>query len=203
MLAAVLCLLQDCCLNPCAQIACAALVNGDIELHSYAVSTGAPGDEDNPVIISSFLQERFAAHAPSKAGDEDEDDDEDGLSCRAVSFMGSGEQLLAGYSDSCIKVFDLTKGKCVATYDDAHEDKVSRLLCVSEQVFASGDETGEVTLWDMRSKAKVYSYNSHKDYISDFALHDDGRSLVAVSGDGTLSVHDTAVRWVRGCCSML
>lgn len=162
------------------------MASGGVELYSYAVSKSAPkdGSEGEVVSITQFKQDSFPGPG----------DEEEVISCRAVYFTPCGERIIAGYEDTNITMFDLTKGKIVHTYEEAHGSQVERLICIDDNVFASGDENGEICLWDIRTKAKVYSYKEHRDYISDFTIHVDSNSLCAVSGDGTLSVHDIARR---------
>ena len=65
-----------------------------------------------------------------------------------------------------------------------------RLLTVSEWAFASGDDNGIIKTWDMRQKKATAQFSAHTDYITDLSLHSGEECLLAVSGDGTLSVND-------------
>lgn len=167
-----------------------ALINGKVDLYSYAVERGVGGE---PNSVSHAKQQVFARPGDGGSGgegEEEDSDDEEGVSCRALAFTLSGQQLLAGYSDHSVRLLDVVSGKVVHTYDDAHEDAVARLLTLDSNTFASGSEAGEVCIWDMRARECVYSYKKHSDYISDLCQHYEDKTLVAVSGDGTLSVHD-------------
>jgi WD40 repeat protein len=53
-----------------------------------------------------------------------------------------------------------------------------------------GDDDGRIQLWDLRQAEAVGSFAEHTDYISDMAAHTPERTLLACSGDGTLSVND-------------
>lgn len=88
----------------------------------------------------------------------------------------------------------------------AHAAGINRLLAlVSGQqtdLLAAGDDSGGLIVWDTRTQAAAYTYSKHTDYISGLVQHaalaGGGSSskqqhqdaLLAVSGDGTLSVHD-------------
>ena len=60
----------------------------------------------------------------------------------------------------------------------------------SFSISPAGDDDGAIKLWDTRQGGTVGGFSAHTDYITDFAVHDAERSLLAVSGDGTLSVND-------------
>lgn len=78
----------------------------------------------------------------------------------------------------------------MARRPEAHKGKINTLEAVSACLLASGDDDGEVRLWDLRQTASVACFGSHKDYISAMALAPHANCLLATSGDGTLSVMD-------------
>ena len=61
---------------------------------------------------------------------------------------------------------------------------------MSEWAFVSGDDDGVIKTWDMRQKKATTQFSAHTDYITDLSLHPGEACLLAVSGDGTLSVND-------------
>ena len=61
---------------------------------------------------------------------------------------------------------------------------------LGEQTFASGDQDGLLRLWDAREKQHTTEFSSHSDFITDMTHHGAESCLLAVSGDGTLSVND-------------
>lgn len=54
----------------------------------------------------------------------------------------------------------------------------------------TGDDNGAIKLWDTRARESCGSFSPHTDYVSDLTLHDGSGTLLATSGDGTLSVND-------------
>jgi WD40 repeat protein len=38
---------------------------------------------------------------------------------------------------------------------------------LDENLFASGDDSGVVKIWDIRSRQKVFKYHDHDDFVSD------------------------------------
>lgn len=73
---------------------------------------------------------------------------------------------------------------------DAHGAACNALLCPSEALLCSGDEDGAVKVWDLRTHEAVFAFDENEDFISDFAVNDAVDTLLATSGDGTLSVFD-------------
>ena len=84
----------------------------------------------------------------------------------------------------------------------AHDAPVSALAALELSVdgggtFASGDDEGEIKVWDSRvcassgsSSKPVHSFDAHEDFISDLTYVADKQMLLATSGDGTLSGYD-------------
>jgi len=140
-----------------------------------------------------------------------------GASCRAVRFAADGASLVCGYESGSIQVIDLETGKLAARLPKAHGAGISRLLCLdaggggsATNLVVAGDENGGLKIWDLRAAngggaEPVYKYSKHTDFISGLAQRQGGGGesstgggsvgmLVAVSGDGTLSVHDLRKR---------
>jgi len=55
---------------------------------------------------------------------------------------------------------------------------------------ASGDDEGEIKLWDLRAKESVLNYSEQSETITDFAINSELTLLLATSVDGTLGVYD-------------
>ncbi|KAF6266735.1 WD40-repeat-containing domain protein [Scenedesmus sp. NREL 46B-D3] len=53
---------------------------------------------------------------------------------------------------------------------------------------------GGLCIWDLRSQQHVLKYSKHSDYVSGLTVSEKQQALLAVSGDGTLSVHDLRSR---------
>lgn len=65
-----------------------------------------------------------------------------------------------------------------------------RVLPLGRTTYASGDEDGVIRTWDWRTRAQISEFKEHTDFISDMSLHGIEDCLLAVSGDGSLSVND-------------
>ena len=73
----------------------------------------------------------------------------------------------------------------------AHGSAINTLLLCSETLLATGDEDGDIKLWDLRSNRSVHTFQEHADYISDLSYNEDSKLLFACSGDGYLSCYST------------
>lgn len=65
-----------------------------------------------------------------------------------------------------------------------------RLQPLQENLMASGDEDGIIQTWDWRQKNAIRRFTGHSEYISDLTFRVAEASLLAVSGDGCLSIND-------------
>lgn len=65
-----------------------------------------------------------------------------------------------------------------------------RILHLHDTTFASGDENGVIKTWDWRMKSPTAEYTAHTDFVSDLTFHEAETCLLAVSGDGSLSIND-------------
>ena len=65
-------------------------------------------------------------------------------------------------------------------------------------LMASGDDDGLIKTWDQRQAESIASFEVHTDFVADMVLNEHEQCLVAVSGDGTLSVTDQRTNKV--CC---
>lgn len=163
------------------------LVDGQILLHRYTASQPAAADEAAEACSTSYTASQVLARSSKK-----------GASCRAVSFSADGQHLHAGFETGTLLQLDAATGKVLTRLTKAHAAGINRLLSLSGQqaLLAAGDDSGGLTVWDLRSQKAAYSYSKHTDYISGLAEHVFSRQqqrqemLVAVSGDGTLSIHD-------------
>ena len=52
-------------------------------------------------------------------------------------------------------------------------------------------------LWDARQRRETAAFGAHTDFVSDLALHEPRQTLLAVSGDGTLTATDLRTNKAR------
>jgi len=138
----------------------ASLITGHVVLHRY-----------NPGAVTTST---VAPHADS---------------ARCVQFAAGGRLLFSASLHRDIAATDLSTGTVVARISDAHSSGVNALHILNENCVISGDDDGEIKVWDVRTGAPVMSVRSHEDFISSFAVGPDGDTIISGSGDGMLGVH--------------
>jgi ATP-dependent RNA helicase DOB1 len=190
--------LQDCCFSSCDPLVASALVSGQLLLHRYTAQQAPAGptqqqqqqqqqqgsdadDEQQPAASTSYSVQQVLCRDSKKAA-----------SCRAVCFASDGSHLLCGFETGSILQLDPASGKAVTRLTKVHSAGINRLLGIPEQpsLLAAGDMDGGLCIWDLRSQQHVLKYSKHSDYISGLTVSEKQQALLAVSGDGTLSVHD-------------
>lgn len=147
--------------HPSEQLVAAGLIDGNLLLYRYSPNA----------LPQRLLKVR--AHSES---------------CRAVRFINGGRAILTGSPDHSILATDVETGSVIARLEDAHDDAVNRLVNVTSETIASGDDNGCIKVWDTRQRSCCNSFEAHEDYISDMTYSSDSMKLLATSGDGTLSV---------------
>ncbi|KAK9129171.1 hypothetical protein Sjap_009658 [Stephania japonica] len=147
--------------HPSRSLVASGLITGYLHLYSYAANTQPQRLLEIPV------------HAES---------------CRCVRFVDDGRMLLTGSPDCSIIATDVETGAENARLENAHEAAVNRLINLTENTIASGDDVGCIKVWDIRQRSCCNSFEEHTDYISDMTFAADSLTLFGTSGDGTLSV---------------
>lgn len=180
----VLLCLQDCCFHPSEPVLASALVNGQVLLHRYAAEPAGKSQQQElgyEAASCSYAVQQVLCRDSKKAA-----------SCRAVVFSSTGSDLICGFETGTILQLDPATGKAKSRLTKAHSAGINRLIPLPDSPYsvAAGDNDGAVYIWDLRSQQTVYKYSKHKDFVSCMTVSDKHQALLAVSGDGTLSVHD-------------
>jgi len=165
--------------HPQQDVIAVGTITGRIHLFKYF-------DSKNSSTGQPYNQFLFSLHGSSVQPDEDEDQ----FSCRALRFSFDGQYLFNGSADKSINVIDLNTSKLVYSLADAHTSGISTMTIHKEYNLITGDDEGVIKLWDLRTKNNVHEWNENEDFISEFAIHSDGNTLLAAGGDGYLSVLD-------------
>lgn len=108
-------------------------------------------------------------------------------SCRAVKFSSEGDILFTASKDKSIQVVDMETGSVSSKIAKAHDSPIYTIFPVDQYLLASGDDDGEVKVWDFRRQTPIMALKECEEYITSFALSKDKRLLLATSGEGTLS----------------
>lgn len=108
---------------------------------------------------------------------------------RDIEFSIDGKILYSTSKDRSILLTDVQTGKFVRNYEHAHEQPVSKMYVLDENLITTGDDDGTVKLWDTRDKNNqpIFSLKEVDDYITSFLTNSAKKILLATSGDGYLT----------------
>lgn len=107
-----------------------------------------------------------------------------GSSVRKVRF--ASDQLMISAAKT-LKFLDLNSGQVIRKIDNCGQ-KVYSLLVIDNYLVCCGDDSGSFKVWDYRVDRGVHMEASECDqYISDLDIDSHRRTVLAASGDGTLS----------------
>ncbi|XP_063933504.1 uncharacterized protein LOC135145322 isoform X2 [Zophobas morio] len=108
-------------------------------------------------------------------------------SCRALHFSQDGSALFAASRDRSLALLDLSTGNVISKKKRAHLHPINALQVLNEHLLVTGDDNGIIKSWDTRTDRSIMELCHCADYISAFSFHYPTKTLLATSGDGTLS----------------
>ena len=107
-----------------------------------------------------------------------------GSPIRKVRFSGS--ELLVSAAKT-LKILDLNTGQVLRKIDNSGQ-KIYSMLIIDGYLLCIGDDSGLFKVWDYRIDRGIYmESNECEGYISDLDIDDSKRTVLATSGEGTLS----------------
>ena len=140
--------------------------------------------------------------------------------CRALRFAPTGAGVFSAGSDRSLQLRDLSTNKPAWRMKDAHDASVNAIVALGEIGVGSGDDSGAVKLWDLRTRKLALQFHGassasnlrrarvhwlqprpsdrflliaaeNTDFIADMLYTEHkGNTLVVGGGDGCLSVFD-------------
>eukprot|EP00922_Rhytidocystis_sp_ex-Travisia-forbesii_P034691 GHVS01051525.1.p1 GENE.GHVS01051525.1~~GHVS01051525.1.p1 ORF type:complete len:360 (-),score=40.78 GHVS01051525.1:15-1094(-) len=168
----------DVTFNPTEPVVAATLVTGHINIYRHK----------SPDTLSEFSTELIHRLRPNKT------------SCRTARFIND-TLFCSGYKDGRLVVTDLCTQTSVWK-SSHHSDGVNALYVFDNNLFAAGDDEGEVTFWDCRTNSAepAFSFHEFDDYISDMTASEDKQTLLATSGQHLWAM-DVRSRGQTSICS--
>ncbi|XP_060084294.1 WD repeat-containing protein 55-like [Ylistrum balloti] len=150
----------DICFHPIKDVIAAGDIDGEVSIHSYS-SKG----ENNTLMT-------FKNHKKA---------------CRALCFSANGEELYTASKDKSIHIVDMNTGTLKRKLKKAHESPIYSILVTGENFLATGDDDGNLKIWDLRTNKAEMEVKHNEEFISDMDIDDQHKILIATSGDGTLT----------------
>ncbi len=99
--------------------------------------------------------------------------------------------IASGGEDKSLNVFDPNHLEAVVSITNAHPASIYTVKYMDENLLVSGDDEGEIRIWDIRSKNAVYQVNDQKEgTVTDFVWDEAKSHLLSTSTNGTLAVYD-------------
>lgn len=160
----------DVCFHPMQDIIASGDIDGLVRLHSYSI-----GNENHELMT-------FKDHKKS---------------CRAIRFIPDGSGLISASKDKSVRIFDLDNGKVKFAIKKAHDSAIYSLLVIDRNFFATGDDDGNLAVWDLRHRAAVMKLHENQDSITDMIVNSTKTVLLATSGEGTLTAFDIRKHQVK------
>jgi len=113
--------------------------------------------------------------------------------CRGVEFSTDGLKLYSISGDKSIVISDPERLETIKYIDNAHNAPIHAISLVEDHFFATGDENGNLRVWDPRinSMEPIYS-TSHKmtEHISDITCREMGHLISCCTGGGQICTYD-------------
>lgn len=156
--------IADISCHPKRNIVAVGTIDGPVYLHTYATS-----DTGNKEVIS------FEHHKKN---------------LRVARFSNSGDHLFTGANDGTICVVDLQTNSIYRKFAREGGSPIYSLLPIDDYLMASGEDDGQVVLWDFRMQAPIQCFEDCEDYISSLTINTEKKILIATSGDGVMSAYN-------------
>ena len=104
--------------------------------------------------------------------------------------------LVAGFSDSAIRILDIRSGTTIRTMNFGGSAQGPRdmlvwsVKCLPNGNIVSGDSSGDVRIWDGQKHFQIQHLTGHKADILDLAVSLDGKTIFSAGMDRKISVYD-------------
>ncbi|QIR40962.1 ribosome assembly protein 4 [Tolypothrix sp. PCC 7910] len=111
-------------------------------------------------------------------------------SVTSIAFSSDGKKLASGSEDKTIKLWDISSGKLLQTFN-GHSGLIKTIALSSDgQKLASGSEDKTIKLWDVTTGKLLQTFSGHSDVVNSVAFSSDGQKLASGSKDKTIKLWD-------------
>uniref|UniRef100_A0A3B0MMD4 WD domain, G-beta repeat, putative n=1 Tax=Theileria annulata TaxID=5874 RepID=A0A3B0MMD4_THEAN len=104
-------------------------------------------------------------------------------SVRISKFSPDGTEIMSASSDKTVSLTDFHSNKVKWT-GKGHKNPVNCACYIKESILASGDDEGEIRIWDTRAKSScIGKINEFSDCVTDLMVGRDYNELIATCAD--------------------
>jgi WD40 repeat protein len=113
---------------------------------------------------------------------------------RAVAISTNGLTVISGGDDGVVDIWDVARGKWVASIAAHSERVVSLAISPDGTIAASGSVDCTVKLWNLKTRSLLATLTGHKQPVWDLAFSPDGKTLASGSGDHSIRLWNVSFR---------
>ncbi|BAY31277.1 WD-40 repeat-containing protein [Nostoc carneum NIES-2107] len=113
-------------------------------------------------------------------------------SVTSIAFSSDGKKLASGSEDKTIKLWDISTGKLLQTFN-GHSSLIKTIALSSDgKKLASGSDDKTIKLWDISTGKLLQTFSGHSDVVNSVAFSSDGQKLASGSKDKTIKLWDVS-----------
>jgi eukaryotic-like serine/threonine-protein kinase len=109
---------------------------------------------------------------------------------QSLATSPDGNILFRGGDQGKIRSWNIADDRELEPLDTGIRHTIPCLAVSSRGILAAAHFTGQVTLWDIRSRQRLDLLHDHRSWVSTVAFSSDGSVLASASADRTLAVYD-------------
>ncbi|MDR1555509.1 MAG: protein kinase, partial [Tannerellaceae bacterium] len=110
----------------------------------------------------------------------------------SVCFSSDGRQVLSGYGNGSIRLWDTATGKCIRTFREHANVIKSFSLSPGGQWVLSGGWDKAIRLWDTTTGECIRTFTGHTGEVESVCFSPDGQRALSGSQDKTIRLWNTA-----------
>jgi len=114
------------------------------------------------------------------------------IAVNSVVFSPNGKTLASGWHDHVIRLWDVTTGALIRTFEGHTGDVNSVTLTLDGKTLISGSSDHTIKLWNVATGAEIRTLTGHAGVVNSIALTPDGKTLVSGSEDNTIKLWNVA-----------